>query len=80
MSAEQKFQFEFPTDLQALAPWPEIGSRAFLRAVVAGNTVYQDNDWIVVQQGNYRYLVSQADSDFVQIVLREYLACRVAWH
>jgi len=76
MSYEQRSAFEAPPS-PTTALWPEIGSRAFMRSLVLGGTVYHDNDWIVVQPGRYRYLVSQANGDFVQIILNEYLACRV---
>lgn len=78
MSEEQRSSFEFP-DNSATALWPEIGSRAFIRAAKQFGSP-SSGQWIVVQPGRYRYLVSQSDGDFVQIVLSEYLACRVAWH
>jgi hypothetical protein len=78
MSRDQKEEFEIPWGLNS-SLFPEIGSRAFMRAVGGGDKVFKDKDWIIVQPENYRYLVSQEDGDFVQIVLREYLACRVAW-
>jgi hypothetical protein len=37
------------------------------------------DDWIVVQEGRYRYRVSQNDGNIVQMVLSEYLACHVIW-
>lgn len=58
--------------------WPEIGSRAFLRA--AGIEPYanrQGSDWVTVQDGRYRYSVE--DSTRVRIVLSEYLACVIEW-
>lgn len=79
MAAGQRSAFENPTSSET-ALWPEIGSRAFLRSLVLGDTVYHDNGWVVVQPGRYRYLVAQTDGDFVQMVLSEYLACSVAWH
>ncbi len=59
--------------------WPEINSRAFLRA--AGAEPYADSPgpWIVVQPGRYRYSVDQFGGVKVQIVLSEYLACIVIW-
>ena len=58
--------------------WPEIGSRAFIRACKQ----FPKNDadhWHVVQPGRYRYLVSQAGGLFVRILLSDYLACEVRW-
>jgi hypothetical protein len=75
LSEEQRSEFE--SRGPALVAWPEVGSRAFIRAskAFAGAS---SSPWIVVQPGRYRYLVDQSD-DFVQIVLSEYLACRIGW-
>ena len=78
MSEEQRLAFENPIN-GGFNLWPEIGSRSFMRAIVGGQKTYQENGWNIVQDGNYRYLVSQSDGDFVQIVIGEYLACRVTW-
>ena len=59
--------------------WPEIGSRAFLRACGAKPYTNQKNRWIIVQPGQYRYLVDQHGGVQVQIVLSEYLVCIVNW-
>ena len=79
MSDEQRTAFENPSADDGLASYPEIGSRAFMRTVVVGQTAYQDTGWIIVQPNNYRYLVDQSNGDFVQIVIGEYLACRIGW-
>lgn len=78
MSKEQRSRFEFP-DNGAPVLWPEIGSRAFIRAATQFGSPLS-SEWIVVQPDRYRYLVSQADGDFVQMVLSEYLACHVVWY
>lgn len=78
MSDGERTAFENPVD-ESFNLWPEIGSRSFIRAVVLEQNAYRDNDWIIVQDGNYRYLVAQSDGDFVQIVIGEYLACPVTW-
>ena len=78
MSDEQRKAFENPID-DGFVGWPEIGSRSFLRAIVGEEGAYQDNGWNIVQKSNYRYLVAQSDGDFVQIVIGEYLACRITW-
>jgi hypothetical protein len=57
--------------------WPELGSRAFLRA--AGARVPhnpQEDGWIVIQPNRYRYRVQVHT---VQMVLSDYLACTVIW-
>lgn len=58
--------------------WPEIGSRAFQRAVEgwAGNSCDQ---WLVVQPGRYRYAAYLADGVVVKVVLSEYLAIEARW-
>ncbi len=71
MTVERRSAFENPASSE-IAPWPEIGSRAFLRSLVVSNQVYHDDGWIVVQPGRYRYLVTQTNGDVVQIVF-----CRV---
>lgn len=63
--------------------WPEIGSRAFLRAfrnrsAAQQTEQLQQDQWLIVQPGRYRYLASP-DGRFVRVVLSEYLACEVAW-
>lgn len=77
MSNEQLSEFESP-DNGFMTLWPEIGSRAFIRAAKQWPNA-PSSEWIIVQPGRYRYLVSQTSNDVVQIVLSEYLACRVVW-
>jgi hypothetical protein len=62
---------------ELMLAWPEVGSRSMQRIVV-GSTGYETG-WIDVQEGNYRFLVSQDGGLTVKIVLREYLACQVNW-
>jgi hypothetical protein len=59
--------------------WPEIGSRAFIRACGAESFSEQSGSWIVVQPGRYRYAVDEYGGVLVRIVLAEYLACIVSW-
>lgn len=77
MSEDQRAVFESP-ESGPYALWPEIGSRAFFRAVDEFPSS-GSSGWINVQPGRYRYLVGQSNGDFAQMVLSEYLACRVAW-
>jgi hypothetical protein len=62
----------------AVDVWPEIGSRAFMRAVEGGPERYRDDGWCVVQEGRYRYLVASSGL-MVRAVIGEYLAFEVAW-
>ena len=58
--------------------WPELGSRAFMRALGKSPDKREtEGEWIIVQPGRYRYAV--LEGTVVQIVLSEYLACRVGW-
>ena len=69
--------FENPPQLAA---WPEIGTRAMQRMVVAapGNSVLS-NDWLEVQEGQYRYVAIAESVVMIRIVIGEYLACEVVW-
>ena len=57
--------------------WPEVGSRAMQRLVVAGEQLYNES-WIEVQEGRYRYCV-RLENDVIEVrmVFSEYLACIV---
>lgn len=59
--------------------WPEVGSRAFIRACAARPYADQGGPWIVVQPDRYRYTVDQDGGVRVEMVLSEYLACTVNW-
>lgn len=62
------------------APWPELGSRAFLRASGKQPDRFERvGDWIIVQPGRYRYAVIETGGVLVRMILSEYLACLVAW-
>lgn len=78
MSESQRTAFENRTSGE-LQGWPEIGSRAFIRACHEFSTGRQADNWIEVQQGRYRYSVDQGGGASVQIVISEYLACFVEW-
>jgi hypothetical protein len=56
--------------------WPEIGSRAMMYSVDSWESV---NDWVVVQEGNYRYRIVRDGSSCVRSVISEYLATEVCW-
>lgn len=72
--------------------YPEIGSRAMQRMVVAQFTFSGPDglekqhdallvqDWLEVQEGRYRYLVYEDHSGVhVKIVIDEYLYCYASW-
>lgn len=78
LSAEERDAFEFQSPY---AIWPEIGSRAFMRATGMIRSDPSDNGWQIVQPERYRYRVDYSDHPFtVKLVLSEYLSCQVAWH
>lgn len=70
------------TPFRDIGVWPEIGTRAFMRTVIATGQESMPTPhgeaWIVVQANRYRYIV-ESDESKVRIVLSEYLACQVAW-
>jgi len=79
LSDEERSSFELVaacgTDL-----WPEIGSRAFLRAFGKSPDRHPVSDgWVVVQPDRYRYAVAETGGVLVRIVLSEYMACEVVW-
>lgn len=78
MSHEQQAAFE-GASAGELRCWPEIVSRAFLRAGEFPPYSGQQGSWVVVQPGRYRYAVDQPGGVVVQIIIGEYLACRIEW-
>jgi len=79
LSEEEQAAFEKMTSGK-LDLWPEIGSRAFLRACgKSPDRFAQSGDWVVVQPGRYRYAVVETGGVLVKVVLSEYLACAVSW-
>jgi hypothetical protein len=58
--------------------WPEVGSRALQRAVIAGTAAFLE--WVEVQPERYRYLALAENDVVVRLVLNEYLAAEVIWH
>jgi len=77
ISDEQRIAFE-SASVSSISLWPEIGSRAFRRAVKSCPISYK-NGWLTVQANRYRYFVDQTGGLMIQMVLSEYLACRVVW-
>lgn len=75
-SEDARVEFE-NTGIDTLGLWPEVGSRAMQRMLIADDQVFH-NGWLVVQEGRYRYVVIQ-DIEFIEVrmVFSEYLACIV---
>lgn len=78
MSVDEREKFE-RAGAGEIRGWPEINSRAFLRATGAEPFADSPGPWIVVQEGQYRYSVDEGGGVRVQIVISEYLACIVVW-
>jgi hypothetical protein len=78
MSIEEQEEFE-RAGAGEVRGWPEINSRAFLRAAGAEPFADAPGPWIVVRPGQYRYSVDEDGGVRVQMVLAEYLACIVVW-
>ncbi len=78
MSVDEREEFE-RAGAGEIRGWPEINSRAFLRATGAEPFADSPGPWIVVQDGQYRYSVDEDGGVRVQIVISEYLACIVVW-
>lgn len=74
--------FESPPASGDSPLWPEVGSRAMQRMVIAtdgiGASILKPG-WMVVQEGRYRYLTSNEEAITVRIVISEFLACEVIW-
>lgn len=73
MAEQQCSEFE---TMDSGGVWPEVGSRMMTR-VLTGQDL--DGDWVVVQDGVYRYAVAQQGLMLVRSVLFEYLATEVYW-
>jgi len=78
MNASMRKEFEegrSPTN----QGWPELGSRAFVRAAGVAQNSLPGAQWIEVQQRQYRYSVSEEIGITAKIAISEYLACVVEW-
>jgi hypothetical protein len=76
MTATERQDFEGVNDEGSLTPWPEIGSRMTTRLATREDMTGQ---WVIVQEGVYRYSVQQDGGLRVRSVLFEYLATEVQW-
>jgi hypothetical protein len=73
LTQEQRENFE---NVDVGGGWPEVGSR-MMRRVMTGQDLI--GDWVVVQDGVYRYAIAQQGVMLVRTVLHEYLATEVYW-
>jgi len=69
-------RFQRGDDARGPAFWPEVGSRMMTRMIFGQDMV---DGWVVVQNGIYRYSVTQGAELVVRSVLYEYLATEVLW-
>lgn len=76
MTATECENFEAASNDGSLAPWPEVGSRMMTRLISGEDMAGQ---WVVVQEGVYRYSVQLDGGLRVRSVLCEYLATEVLW-
>jgi hypothetical protein len=76
MTVTERQEFESLSDEVKLAPWPEVGSRMMTRLLTGED---MSGQWIVVQEGLYRYSVQHTFGLRVRTVLSEYLATEVQW-
>jgi hypothetical protein len=58
--------------------WPEVGSRAFQRLLIADDAYHMG--WLTVQAGRYRFMTLAEGAVIVRIVIADYLACEIIWH
>lgn len=76
MSKYERAEFEGLSDAGGFAAWPEVGSRMMTRIATG---LDMEGDWVVVQDGTYRYAVDDAEGLRVRSVIWEYLATEVHW-
>ncbi len=74
LSDSGRAQFE---DVSMQGSCPEVGSRMMTR-IFTGQDM--DAGWVIVQQGVYRYAVTQSDGLLVRSVVAEYLGTEVHWN
>lgn len=68
-------RFTSPSRLSLI---PEIGSRAMLRVYIFEGMPHIE--WITVQEGRYRYLVTVEHNIIVRLIFSEYLWFEAIWH
>lgn len=73
LSNAEREEFE---NVGTVGAWPEVGSRMMTRIMTGQDLA---GEWVVVQEGVYRYTVVQEGRLTVKTVLSEYLATEVYW-
>lgn len=73
LTATERTDFE---NINSGEGWPEVGSRMMTRVMTSQDL---SGDWVVVQDGIYRYGATQRGVMLVRSVLYEYLATEVYW-
>jgi hypothetical protein len=76
LTAMERQSFEGLSEEGGFAAWPEVGSRMLTRVLTGEDMA---GEWVVVQEGTYRYSVHQEGGLRVRSVLSEYLATEVQW-
>lgn len=76
MTSIQRRDFDGQQIRGGIGAWQEVGSRMMTRFVTGQDIV---GEWIIVQEGIYRYSVQQDGGLRVRSVLSEYLATEVRW-
>lgn len=76
LTEAQRRHFETPPTLTV---FPEVGSRALQRIAFLPDKTMRSN-WIVAQEGRYRYLAVYDGSILVRGVIGEYLGFEVIWN
>ncbi|CDX21532.1 conserved hypothetical protein [Mesorhizobium plurifarium] len=83
MTEAERMEFESLDEAGDLGVWPEVGSRMMARIAsgldMEGAGLDMEGGWVVVQEGTYRYSVSQLGGLRIRSVLWEYLATEVQW-
>lgn len=89
MSEEAKNSWDIAHVTELLS---EIGSRNMQRMCItqtimeaksekSNNRAIFINDWIIVQEGRYRYItIDEENMIKIKIVLSEFIACEIIWH
>jgi hypothetical protein len=76
LTPTERQEFETVGEPGGPAFWSEVGSRMMTRMLTGED---MSGSWVIVQEGVYRYAVSQSGGILVRSVLSEYLAAEVYW-
>ncbi len=78
LNSEKLEYFEEPVGEGQVSVWPEVGSRAMQRLLIADTSV-NHNGWVVLQEERFRFRVDVEASISIRMVFSEYLACLIRW-